>query len=293
MAGTWKHQYIFAAGQSGWSETWYSQVSSLLADAHAAFGATVPARQGLCGAFTKVVAYRTSSVVPPRAFKLTRLPNFPPINAPQAGEIRDTSWNCVHLRIRTADQVYARAMELRGVPDDWIAFGANAQPAIVPAMDTAMDAWIAAVTVPALRLSWKGLFKSGEGNNPLIRISGLTAPALGRITYVCSVGHGLFVNDFCTIQGLKGVNLRRLPPAIGDVNGIRQVTGTPDDFTFTTDLFSVQFPLAPTLQTFGTVRRRDYTFPIVAGWDFMSFSRRQTGRPFFLPLGHRRKARYG
>jgi hypothetical protein len=217
---------------------------------------------------------------------------------PQPGTIqqinnRDTTWNSVHIRIRNFEQTYARTMELRGIPDNWMEYGANSLPVLSGTLTRLLGAWTDVVAAPNLRLAWHALRKSSAGVNTPVIVTSVSAPLAGRVIYTTATPHGLIPTDYCTIAGIRGQNLSLIPPWKTTINGIRQVTTAPTPTTFTCEVMQTQLPGPPVLQSVGTVRARLDTYPQVWFYSFMSLARRQTGRPFFLPLGHRRKRAYG
>lgn len=304
MPGPFRFQYIFAVGQQGDSETWYSNVGLTLQQASNQFALTIPTRNSLLGYPAYIQAQKTVDLSNPRV-SIVRSFNSPwaPAAVPVPVIRRDTAWNCVQVRLSDSSGQYRRTMEIRGVPDDWISFTAAGVPIFAAAFSNAMKAWIAAAKAAALPLSWKALPKIALGvpSQPITAVSFPAPPGPVQIT---APNHGLQLNQGVGIYNCRGLNITGLPPQKEGLNGRHLCTSVIDANNFTIELSSSQFAAGAVVFQFGGIRpipfspvpnpapgSLNWQYPTISGFIPMNFSRRQAGRPFFLPLGHRRAIR--
>lgn len=300
MPGPYRFQYIFAVGQQGDSETWYSNVGLTLQQASNNFALTVPARNALLGFPAYIQAQKTVDLSNPRVSIIRNFGSPWGVGVPVPAIRRDTAWNCVQLRLTDTTGAYRRTMELRGVPDDWISFSAPGVPIFAAAFTNALKAWIAAAQAAALPLAWKALPKIALQTIPQ-PITAVTFPAPPGPVQITCVNHGLGLNQGVGIYGNKGLNITGLPPQRQGLNGRHLCTSVVDANNFTIELNSSQFATGAVVFQFGGIRpipfspvpnpapgSLNWQYPAIVGFVPMGFSRRQAGRPFFLPLGHRR-----
>lgn len=288
-----KCTYIFNGGKTGWSESWYTQQPSDVQDAMSEFATTVGARQALLGYPNYIEAIRVSAVnsglVPAlRTFPKPRIPLAPvPVTS-----LTDSTYNAIAVRFNDQSGDYRRTMFLRGVPDSWISYNVAGQPIWSAVMTKLLNAWLQLAFARALKLSWQAVNRADTGVTSRLPVTGLSFVPESFVFYTCE-SHGFLPGDQVRVAGLKGSNLMMLPPSKGTPNGIGIVSTVPDPNTFSLGLRSDQFGPTPALYTVGYALKRSVVYPILYNWEPLGFTRKQTGRAFFVPAGHARPLRGG
>jgi hypothetical protein len=277
-AGICKVKFFFQSLYNGWEEDWYIQGTNT--DAVLQFIQPIIApRSALLGKYNWISQIRvidtgnqfvgSTQVIP--------APNLGTINA---GNITDTSWNAVKVRIQCGLN-YRRTMILRGVPDSAITYNTSNQPVIAPSLKNLLNAWrtVAQVfnknTAPfGLSLGILAITKGGA--NPKLPITGVGLAVTTDTTTITSLNHGYANGTPILIRGVQGTNLRQRYPGRLQVNGPWQTLNVTQN-TFDIGLPTSTLTGIPTWQMGGTVRSSAQSFQGVTDAVALSFMRRKTG----------------
>jgi hypothetical protein len=288
MPGPYQHQYIFDARKTGWAETWYSDTASTLKNAHAAFQQTAGSRAACLAPTVILEALRTRDL---GAIRLGITTEFGWGGGDVTAENRqDGTWNDIAYRIADATGQYRRTVNFRGVQDAFIAANAAGQFLPDPTFAGLVAAWkLAAFGPRGASLKFRALARGGANTPKTITAVGF-APPNPDVVYTCPA-HGFVVGQFITVRGLRGENLQLLPPSKATLNGIDQVTEVIDANNFTLTTTVLELPAPPVIYRAGKAYPRNLVYILPFSMDYLKQTRRATGRPFFVPLGHRKALR--
>lgn len=276
-----KLSFIFAQGNAGWSETWYSNESTM----DNAVGRLVP---GFWNGFfnlrantTQCVAIRVSDVNNPRSSKI--YPQNKSRSTLGLGQVTqdDAPQSALLIRLLLSGGG-ARTLSIRGLSDQ--PYNRGAGGVFVPTGDQVIqvNAYVQAVNVTGALLTRK-LNPAGT-TNPDVAIQTVTpATPDGSQTVLNAVSMPFVFGQivvfhrmpFNTFPGLKGAH--------------RVVATGTGSFTvpirFTSNALVVNTPG-------GSARLAQYSYVKFDSFNIVDLREKKVGRPFFSPRGRRSPVRY-
>lgn len=295
----YKATLFFNARNQGWTESWYMNGGSLTA-VHTLVGSIiVQLRIPLLGVGCTLEAYRTVDLTSPGAALFSLVAGGKPPNP--LPDNRDNASNAILVRLETNDP-YRRNMWLRGVPDNWIGFTAGQTPVVTPGLANRINLFALTMGVAGVGLH---VISNLAATNPPIRITGLGVDASNNVVVKTAAPTAYAVGQYVRINGVRGNNLKPVPPAIKGLNGIWQVIPNKvvDANTFTIPLSFADLPGTPQWYGGGFARSRWYAdqpgppptaaqpFPIITRGSIVRFARKKVGRALFTPAGRQRAVR--
>lgn len=253
-----KATMFFEQGATGWSESFYKDASSEVA-IHADARDLASIRMGCGNAILFCTFIRVEDIAAPGTASLKEV-NLRPKNLFPA----DTPWQSLLIRILATDGS-RRMFLMRGMPDIMIFNGEFAPTAEYTAK---LNLFLNALAV----LSWR--LKVVKKSNLLLNVASVsTAGLMETVT-----PHSLTINSV--------VRFHRTYDTDGHlVSGDYRVSAVPT----TTTANLVNWSNVRSVTT-GKVRKFEEDYPAISGAEIRRAAKRNTGRPFGLPLGRRRRS---
>lgn len=275
--------FFGALGRFGWTESWYFGAAT----AGIAFDdliAVATRRVTFLGNGCTINRLRMTDTANPGV--VITAPFIAPAPPPPAANLtEDTPYNAILVQANDAGFRYRRQMWLRGTIDDWIKFDPDTKaPIINPGMTTQLARFLDALKNALVSIQ-------GINKDPAVAIpraiSAINLDAVSkRFVLTTSLNHGFLEGQQIRISKCKGQNLSAV------VNGKTiKVNGVWNAINITPTGFQIALigdsDTPPLYQGGGIAKIRQPIYPAIAGLRFLNYAKRNTGRPFGLPVGRR------
>lgn len=279
MPGPYKVTLLWNFQGSGFSETWYYNITAALGPADlAAISAMSTARNGLTAAFVNLVAYRISDTTNPRQ---TIVKDF--VTVPGGGSNPDTPTNAWLAIARGPAGQGRRQLWMRGIADDWVEWNqANATWKLIGPFKTAFDKFVGIVSkTPWAMRTVKTQAQGAPGVGIALVAPGATnsAPVLTMSGGAAPPGGTLIIGGFR--QPLSFLNGTYLYPT-GYATGSTTITLRAKTVS--------QFQCSSYV-TGAVVRSQQFNYVTPSTIQLVSPRERRVGRAFFVPRGRRSVSR--
>lgn len=279
MAGPYKVTMLFNFQGSGFSETWYYNVTGTLTQTNLdQIDAMAQVRNALTAEFVNLVAYRVSDLANPRATYVKNYASFPvSANLP---DVPSTAWLAI---ARGPNGQGRRQFWMRGIADSWVQWDDTTESwKLVGTFNTKFQAFVAVITQTPWTIRVVTSTRGGAPSFPITSIASGTQQGQAIMT----ITNGPASTDAPIVIGgfrkpLAFLNGTYIYPTGFNVGGstivLRTKTITPQQ--------------AGAYITGGVARTQQFSYVTPATVQLVSPRERRVGRAFFVPRGRRSASR--